>query len=71
MKKLVILSVLSLFFFTSCITRVVTTTPATKVVAVKYVPKHHRVVYVKGNKYYYWNGKYHRRTHRGYVVVKI
>jgi len=41
------------------------------VVVVMHPPKYHKVVYVKGSKYYLWNGKYHRKTTRGYVVVKI
>ncbi len=71
MKKLVLLSILGLFVSTSRVTRVVTTTPVSKVVVVKHPPRHHKTVVVKGHKYYYWNDKYHRKTQRGYMVVKI
>ena len=71
MKKIVLLSILSLFLFPSCRTKVVTTTPATKVVVVKHAPRNSKIVYVKGRKYYRWNGNYYRRTSRGYVVVRI
>jgi len=56
--------------FTSCATRVaVRATPNVKVV--KVAPKHHKVVMVKGKRYYYWNGRHHKRTAKGYVVVKV
>jgi len=71
MKKLVLLSILGLFLGTSCVTRVVTRTPATKIVVVKHPPRHYKTVMIRGHKYYYWNGKYHRKTTRGYVTVKI
>lgn len=71
MKKYFIISVLTLFLFSSCATRVVTPAPTTKVVVVKHPPKHHKVVVIKGKKYYYWNGQYHRKTRKGFVIVKI
>lgn len=72
MKKYLFILSVSLFAFTSCATRVVTTTPAaTKVVVVKKAPANHKVVYVNGKKYYRWNGKYHRKTRNGFIVVKI
>ena len=71
MKK-VFIAVLALFFvlsFSSCTT---TVRPAHQhVVYVKHVPKKHRVVYINGQKYYKWNGKHHRKTRRGYIVVNI
>ena len=54
---------------TSCATRVAVTGPRVKVV--KVVPKHHKVVVVKGKRYYYWNGHHYRKTSRGYVYVRI
>jgi hypothetical protein len=71
MKKFVTLVLLSIFSFTSCATRVITTTPATKVVVVKRAPTQHKVVYVKGKKYYRWNNTYYRKTKRGYVVTRF
>lgn len=72
MKKYLIILALAGFAFTSCTTRVVTTTPAPKnVVVVKKAPKNHKVVVVKGKRYYVWNNTYHKRTSRGYVVVKV
>lgn len=43
----------------------------TKVVSVKHAPKKHKVVVLKGKRYYYWNGKHHRKTKKGFVVVKV
>ncbi len=53
---------------TSCATRVVK--QPKKVVVVKR-PAKYKVVRVKGKKYYLWNGRYHRKTRRGFVVVKL
>ena len=71
MKNLAIILLLSIFSFTSCATRVITTTPVTKVVVVKKAPTQHKIVYVKGKKYYRWNNTYHRKTKRGYVVTRF
>ncbi|MGV6830221.1 MAG: DUF6515 family protein [bacterium] len=68
--------ILLAFVFTlsssSCARRVVVATPNTKTVnVVRVAPKNHKVVVVKGRKYYYWNGRYHQKTRKGYVVVKV
>lgn len=57
------------FTITSCVTTV-RAIPA-KVVVVKRLPRVHKVVYIKGHKYYKWNGVYHRKTTRGYVIVRV
>jgi hypothetical protein len=64
-----LLTLLFSFTLTSCVTTV-RATPA-KVVVVKRLPKVHKVVYIKGHRYYKWSGVYHRKTARGYVVVKV
>lgn len=71
MKKLFVLIVLAAFAFTSCATRVVTTLPTQKVVVVKKAPRNHKVVVVKGKRYYRWGGKHYRKTAKGFVVVKV
>lgn len=72
MKKFLLIAIVSGFTLTSCATRVVTTTrPANKVVVVKTPPKGHRIVRVNGQRYYYWNNTYYRKTSRGYTVVRI
>lgn len=53
----------------SCARRVVVRIPATTVV--KVAPKHHKIVVVKGKRYYYWNGKHYRKTKKGYVFVRV
>ena len=40
------------------------------IVVIKRLPRIHKVVYIKGHKYYKWNGTYHKKTARGYVVVR-
>ena len=70
MKKSVLITMLcSSFLFISCATRVETTIPSNNVVIIKKAPKSHKVIRVKGKRYYVWNGKYHRKTKKGYVVV--
>ena len=72
MKKYLLIAAFASFTLTSCATRVVTTTrPSQKVVVVKTPPKNYRVVRVNGQRYYYWNNTYHRKTARGYTVVRI
>jgi len=63
------LSFLFLISFSSCVTTVRAT--PTKVVVIKKLPRIHKVVYIKGNRYYKWNGKHYRKTTRGYVMVRI
>jgi uncharacterized lipoprotein YajG len=73
MKKLLFILLVSLFTYTSCATRVITTTatPTKNIVIVKKAPYQHKVVYVNGKKYYHWNGRYHRKTRKGFVLVNI
>ena len=59
-----------LFLSTSCVTTVRPAHVHTKTVVVKKAPKHHKVVYVKGHKYYAWGGKRYKKTKKGYVFVK-
>ncbi len=66
---LLILGFVFTLTFTSCASRVVVRPQATTVV--KVAPKHHKIVVVKGKRYYFWNGKHYRKTKRGYVFVKV
>lgn len=71
MKNLSLVLIIA-FFLQSCIVR---PRPAThhhhsKVVYTK-APKHYKIVLVKGKKYHYWNGKHHKKTRKGYVVVRV
>jgi hypothetical protein len=53
----------------SCATRLVAKlSPAT---VIKTPPRHHKIIKVQGREYYYWNGKYYKKTRRGFVVTKI
>ena len=71
MRKLLILLAFAAFTFSSCATRVVTRTPTTNVVVVKKAPSNHKVVVIKGQRYYRWGGNHYRKTNRGYVLVKV
>ncbi len=55
--------------FTSCATRVVVQPSNVKVI--KVAPKHHKIIVIKGKRYYFWNGRHYKRTKRGYVIVKV
>ncbi|MFY0712077.1 hypothetical protein J1D01_00240 [Seonamhaeicola sp. NFXS20] len=67
----ILISAFLLFNLSSCATRVTTTRPVTKVTIVKTLPKHYKIVRVKGKRYYFWNGKHYRKTRKGYVVVRV
>jgi hypothetical protein len=54
---------------TSCSTYVVAKTPQTTVI--RTAPKHHKIVVLKGKRYYFWNGKHYKKTRRGFVVVRV
>ena len=64
---IILITVILPFSFTSCVTTV-RTTPS-KVVIVKKIPRTHKVVFVKGQRYYKWNGKHYKKTNSGYIVV--
>lgn len=66
---LLLLSVFCVLSVTSCSTRVVAR--PNSVTIIKTPPKHYSIVKVRGNKYYFWNGKHFKKTQRGYVFVKI
>lgn len=60
-----------LIFSSSCVTTVRPAHVHSKTVVVKKAPKHHKVVYIKGHKYYKWNGKHYKKSKKGYVFVKF
>jgi len=72
MKKFVLIVFGSalLFLGSSC---VVHKRPAatSRVVVIKKAPRNHKVVVVKGTRYYTWNGKYYKKTRKGYIVTRI
>ncbi len=72
MKKfvLIVLGSVLLLVGNSC---VVHTRPAanSRVVVVKKAPRNHKIVVVKGKRYYTWNGKYYQKTRKGYVVTRL
>lgn len=53
----------------SCASRTTVQTP--KYTVVKVAPKHHKVIFIKGKRYYFWNGRHYKKTRRGYIVVKV
>ena len=71
MKKviLIIFGCSLLFLGSSC---VVNSRPAaTRTVVIKKAPINHKIVVIKGKRYYTWGGKRYKKTRRGFVVVKI
>ena len=54
----------------SCARRVVVAQPTT-VTVVKKLPRQHKVVRVKGKRYYFFNGKHYKKTRNGYVIVRL
>jgi len=61
-----LIAIILAFTLNSC---VATVRPSHQVVIVKTLPRYHKVFYIKGVKYYKWNGYYHRKTNRGFMVV--
>lgn len=66
---LIIIGFIFAMTFTSCATRVEIKSPNIKVV--KVAPKHHKIVVVKGKRYYFWNGRHYKKTKKGYIVVRV
>ena len=66
---LIIIGFIFAMTFTSCATRVAVQSPNVKVV--KIAPKYHKIVVVKGKRYYFWNGRHYKKTRKGYVIVKV
>lgn len=67
---LIIIGIAFAMTSTSCATRVaVNTSPSVKVV--EFAPKHHKIVVVKGKRYYFWNGRHYKKTSKGYVFVTV
>jgi hypothetical protein len=71
MKKYLLYLAFPALLLSSCAPRIVTHEPTAKVVVVKKTPRNYKVVKLNDKRYYLWNGKYHRKTRRGYVVVKM
>jgi len=55
---------------TSCARQVVVKQPAT-VTVVKKLPRQYKIVRVNGKRYYFFNGRHHRKTRNGFVVVRV
>ncbi len=72
MKKIVLILFGSalLLLGNSC---VVHTRPAahSHTVVVKKAPRNHKVVVVKGKRYYTWDGKHYKKTRKGYIITRI
>ncbi len=70
---LILFFVISTMSLTSCVTRtrVVTKPAPAHVTIVKTVPRHYKIVTVRGKRYYFWNGKHYRKTRKGYVFVRV
>ena len=70
MRTLVLIfGIVIVFSTTSCVSRVAVR-PA-KTTIVKIAPKHHKIVVLKGKRYYFWNGRHYKKTRKGYVIVKV
>lgn len=60
------------FIFTLSLTScVVHTKAAPETITVVKRPAKYKVVRVKGQRYYVWNNRYHRKTKSGYAVVRF
>lgn len=71
MKKVILILFGSalLILGNSCVVH--TRPAASRTVVVKQAPRNHKVVVIKGKRYYTWGGKRYTKTRRGYVIVNI
>ena len=65
---IIILGIIALLSLSSCAAR---TVRSSEVTVVKVAPKNHKIVIVKGKRYYYWNGRHYKKTRRGYVLIRV
>ena len=42
-----------------------------RAVVVKKAPRNHKVVVVKGQRYYTWGGKHYKKTRKGYAIARV
>ena len=68
MRLFFIALIIIAFSFNSCVTT--SRIAPTKVVVVKKLPRFHKVVVIKGQRYYAWNGKHYKKINKGYIVVR-
>ncbi|WP_420379324.1 DUF6515 family protein [Gilvibacter sp.] len=66
-----LLAIIALLMFTISCARPVVVNAKPQVTVVKTAPKNHRIVVVRGQRYYTWNGKHYKKTRQGYVLVRI
>jgi hypothetical protein len=65
------LQVLALIIIFSLTTSCATRHPQKRGTVVKVAPRGHKVINVKGKRYYKWNNTHYRKTKKGYVVVRL
>ena len=66
------LQLLVLIFTFSIITSCATRQPNHKrITVVKVAPRGHKIVQIKGKRYYKWNNTHYRKTRKGYVTVRL
>ena len=66
------LQLLALILTFSIITSCATRQPNHKrITVVKVAPKGHKIVHIKGKRYYKWNNTHYRKTRKGYVTVRL
>jgi hypothetical protein len=73
MKNLKYISILLLCLasLSSCVIHTKRSAKKKNTKVVKIVPAKSKVIFVNGKKYYKWNNKYHRKTKKGFVVVRL
>jgi len=71
MKKYILLTFVFAFTLGSYAKRVVYKQPASRTVVIQKAPRNHKIVVIKGKRYYKWNGNHYRKTHKGYVLVRV
>ncbi len=66
---LIIIGLVFTITLTSCTSRI--EVQSSRYTVVKVAPKNHKVVIIKGKRFYFWNGRHYKKTGRGYIVVRV
>lgn len=66
---LIIIGFVFTITFTSCATRIAVQSPNVKLV--KVAQKHHKIVVIKGKRYYFLNSHHYRKTKKGFIIMRI
>ncbi len=71
MKKfvLILFGSMLLILGNSCVVHTKPTAQS-RTIVVK-APRNHKIVVIKGKRYYTWGGKHYKKTRKGYIITRV